>query len=113
MLAEVYVERVKELLESEPGSELTAPEVCEALSITYEVARSCLSNMHRNGLVNRDGLGKKGKPFRYSIPISNPNTFKQDKSDSPNPTSSHGSGERGIGNEASDTEYQNPLAYKD
>ena len=67
MLAEVYMGRVKEMLEDDPGSEMTAPEVSDALTITYEVARSCLSNMYKNGMVQRSGSGKKGKPYRYSI----------------------------------------------
>lgn len=78
MLAEVYVERVKELLEAEPGAELTAPEVAENLTISYEVARSCLSTMYRNGLVSRQGSGKKGKPFRYSSLISSTNDLNRD-----------------------------------
>lgn len=69
MLAEVYMVRVAELLESEPGAEMTVGDVVEGLTIPYEVARACLSSMVKLGTVARTGLGKKGKPYRYSIPI--------------------------------------------
>lgn len=73
MLAEVYMPRVLELLEAEPGVEITVPEVSEQLQITYEVARACLAAMVKNGLVGRTGEGKRGKPFRYALIISAPN----------------------------------------
>jgi hypothetical protein len=70
MLAEVYMERVRELLEAEPGAEMTVGDVVEGLTIPYEVARACLSAMVKLNLVARTGAGKKGKPYRYSIPIT-------------------------------------------
>jgi 5S rRNA maturation endonuclease (ribonuclease M5) len=74
MLAEVYMERVKEMLDEDPGTELTAPEISEALTISYQVARGCLAALFRNGLVNRSGSGKKGKPFRYASLLSDTNS---------------------------------------
>ena len=109
MLAEVYSERVKELLEADPGTEMTAPEVSEALTITYEVARACLSSMCRNGLIQRSGSGKKGKPYRYSVS----NDLGGAGSDYPNPTSIGTSGERGISQTESQSQIQRPFAYKD
>lgn len=66
MLAEVYSERVLELLGAEEGSEMTASDISEALDISYQVAKSTLSLLFRQQLISRDGPGKKGKPFRYS-----------------------------------------------
>ena len=59
MLAEVYWPRVLELLEAEPGSEMTVVDVSTALDITYEVAQACLTTGFKNGLLNRAGDGKK------------------------------------------------------
>jgi hypothetical protein len=76
MLAEVYQPRVQEMLEAEPGAEMTVGDVVEGLTIPYEVARACLSSMFKIGMITRTGLGRKGKPFRYAIPmteISSPN----------------------------------------
>lgn len=70
MLAEVYMVRVQEMLEAEPGAEMTVGDVVEGLSIPYEVARACLSSMVKMGLVTRSGAGRKGKPYRYAIPIT-------------------------------------------
>jgi len=67
MLAEVYVERIQELLQAEEGAEMTASDVAQAIDIAYEVARASLSAMYKNGLVERLGAGKKGKPFRYAL----------------------------------------------
>ncbi len=66
MLAEVYTERVIELLESEEGSEYTASDVAENLDISYQVASKCLSLLAKQGVVGRTGSGKKGKPYRYA-----------------------------------------------
>lgn len=66
MLAEVYTERVIEILESEEGAEYTAGDMATALDISYQVASKCLSLLYKQGLAGRDGTGKKGKPFRYS-----------------------------------------------
>lgn len=109
MLAEVYLGRVKEMLDEDPGSEMTAPEVSEALTISYEVARSCLSTMYRNGMVIRTGSGKKGKPYRYS----SSNTPIDPKTDSTFPTVPPTSGEREISGNEQATEIQKPFAYKD
>jgi hypothetical protein len=70
MLAEVYMPRVVELLEAEPGAEMTVGDVVEGLTIPYEVARACLSSMVKLGTVTRTGQGKKGKPYRYAIPMT-------------------------------------------
>jgi DnaB-like helicase N terminal domain/AAA domain len=113
MLAEVYMGRVKEMLEDDPGSEMTAPEISEALTITYEVARSCLSNMFKNQMVHRTGSGKKGQPYRYSIPISGSNGSKQADPNSTFPTVPPNSGERGNSTVDSEPEIQKPFAYKD
>jgi hypothetical protein len=66
MLGEVYAQRILDLL-GEEGSEITAPEVQEALEINYEVARASLSFLYKNNLVGRSGTGRKGHPYRYSI----------------------------------------------
>lgn len=70
MLAEVYAERVFELLAAEPGSEMTASEVCENLDISYQVAKSCLWFLSKDNRIARSGEGKKGRPFRYAIPLT-------------------------------------------
>ena len=70
MLGEVYANRIIDMLQAEPGSEITAPEVVEALDINYEVARASLSFLYQNNLVHRSGTGKKGHPYRYSIPLT-------------------------------------------
>jgi adenosyl cobinamide kinase/adenosyl cobinamide phosphate guanylyltransferase len=67
MLGEVYAHRILDLLQAEEGSEITAPEVMEALDVNYEVARASLSFLYKNNLVGRSGTGKKGHPFRYAI----------------------------------------------
>lgn len=67
MQAEVFVERVFDLFEAEPGEELTRSDVQEALGITQQLASACLRMLHVAGRLERAGSGKKGKPFRYSI----------------------------------------------
>jgi hypothetical protein len=66
MLGEVYAQRILDLL-GEEGSEITAPEVQEALEINYEIARASLSFLYKNNLVGRSGTGRKGHPYRYSV----------------------------------------------
>ena len=70
MLGEVYAHRILDLLQAEEGSEITAPEVMEALDVNYEIARASLSFLYKNNLVVRSGTGKKGHPFRYAILIT-------------------------------------------
>jgi hypothetical protein len=70
MLGEVYAHRILDMLQAEEGSEITAPEVMEALDINYEIARASLSFLYKNNLVVRSGTGKKGHPFRYSILVT-------------------------------------------
>ena len=110
MLAEVYVGRVKEMLDEDPGAELTAPEISEALTISYEVARSCLATMYRNGLIVRTGSGKKGKPYRYSSPISAANA-QPDDAKYPTSTGQGGYSESNENNQ--NQAVQQPFAYKD
>jgi hypothetical protein len=66
MQAEVFMPRVLELLETEPGQELTAGDVKEALGISYQLASGSLSKLFKESKIARTGEGKKGKPFRYS-----------------------------------------------
>jgi len=70
MLAEVHSSRVLELLGTEPGSEMTTSEVCEALTLEYEVARAALSFLYKSGAIGREGNGKRGRPFRYFVPLT-------------------------------------------
>ena len=110
MLAEVYSERVKEMLDEDPGAEMSPPEISEALAISYPVARGCLAALYRNGLITRTGSGKKGKPYRYASLLS--------ESNSPNTDSEYRTSPRQVGNSESDktaenSPYQKPLAYKD
>jgi hypothetical protein len=69
MLAEIYAERVIEILQAEPGAEMTSPDVAEALDVKYEVARATLSFLYKNNLVTRTGEGRKGHPYRYAMPL--------------------------------------------
>lgn len=110
MLAEVYQERVKEMLDEDPGVEMTAPEISDGLTISYEVARSCLATMYRNGLVVRSGSGKKGKPYRYSSQISAANA-QSDGSKYPTSTGQEGYFESTKKDE--NLAGQQPFAYKD
>lgn len=113
MLAEVYAERVTELLGAEAGSEMTAVEVAEALDIAYQVAKSTLSMLFKNGQISRDGEGRKGKPFRYSAIVSDI-TVSYDSSNEPKSGTytplvpNVQSAETGI-----DPELFKPRAYKD
>jgi hypothetical protein len=66
MQAEVFMPKVLELLETEPGQELTASDVKEALGISYQLASGSLSKLYKEHKIGRTGEGKKGKPFRYS-----------------------------------------------
>jgi hypothetical protein len=66
MQAEVFMPRVLELLQTEPGQELTAGDVKEALGISYQLASGSLSKLYKENQIGRTGEGKKGKPFRYS-----------------------------------------------
>jgi hypothetical protein len=70
MLAEVYAERVYELLAGEPGSEMTASDVAENLDLSYQVAKSCVWFLFKNDRVGRTGEGKKGRPYRYYVPLT-------------------------------------------
>lgn len=71
MLAEAYSDRVLEFVSQEEGAEVTASDVANGLMLEYEVARACLSSLWKAGAIERAGLGKKGKPFRYT---AKPNT---------------------------------------
>jgi len=70
MLAEVYAERVYELLAAEPGSEMTAGDIAENLDLSYQVAKSCAWFLFKNNRIGRTGEGKKGRPFRYYVPLT-------------------------------------------
>ena len=70
MLGEVYGQRILDLLNSEEGLEITAPDVAEQLDVSYEIARASLSSLYKNNMVTRTGSGKKGNPFRYSILVT-------------------------------------------
>ncbi len=110
MLAEVYMERVKEMLDEDPGAEMSAPEIAEALTISYQVARGCLAALFRNGMVNRTGSGKKGKPFHYASllsPANNPSEILNTVH-TPIPV-----GETESKNEGANQGVQQPFAYKD
>ena len=97
MLAEVYSERVKEMLDEDPGAEMSPPEISEALAISYPVARGCLAALYRNGLITRTGSGKKGKPYRYASLLSESNsTLEAQERERP-----------------SESPEQRPFAYKD
>jgi len=67
MLAEVYVPRLLDIIDSEPDSEFTITELAEALGPTtgYAVTRQCLAMMFKQDLVGRRGSGRKGQPYRY------------------------------------------------
>lgn len=68
MQAEVYSERVLNLFEADPGEELSRPDVQEALGITQQLASATLRLLYKEGKLSRTGSGKKGKPYRYSVP---------------------------------------------
>ena len=70
MLAEVYAERVYDLLAEEPGSEMTATDIAANLELSYQVARSCVWFLFSNNRIGRTGAGKKGRPFRYYVPLT-------------------------------------------
>ena len=110
MLAEVYMERVKEMLDEDPGTEITAPEICDALMISYQIARACLASLYRNGMVNRTGSGKKGKPFRYSSLISGAN---DPPSDSKYRTEGGDVGFSESTEKSTNQPVQKPFAYKE
>jgi hypothetical protein len=86
MLAEVYSPRVLDMLQAEPGSEHTAPELAGELDVPYEIARACLSNLWKNGVVSRTGTGKRGRPFRYSIPLTDLSQANGGSEDAQNPS---------------------------
>jgi hypothetical protein len=66
--AEIYTRKVLDLFEASPGEELTRPDVQESLGISQPLASTCLRMLYKEGKLDRAGSGKKGKPFRYSIP---------------------------------------------
>lgn len=66
MQAEVFAPRVLELLQTEPGQELTAGDVKDALGISYQLASGSLAKLYKEHVIGRSGEGRKGKPFRYS-----------------------------------------------
>lgn len=70
MLAEVYSERVMELIEGELGQEFTVADVMERVGIDYEPARATLKLLHEAGRIVRAGQGKKRSPFRYYVPLT-------------------------------------------
>jgi hypothetical protein len=72
MLAEVYIPKILEFLEEEPGSEFTASDLVVQMNLTYEVARACFATMYKAQMIERTGAGKKRKPYRYFIPIGQP-----------------------------------------
>lgn len=69
MQAEVFASKVFDLLEEE-GQEMTRGDVQEALAISQQLASACLKKLHNEGKIERAGSGKKGKPFRYSLPAT-------------------------------------------
>lgn len=70
MLAEVYADRVLELIEGEPGQEFTITDVMEKIEIEYEPTRATLKHLWTGGRIERTGQGKKGSPFRYFVPLT-------------------------------------------
>lgn len=71
MQAEVWMPKVLEVFEQEPGQEMTRADVQEALAISQQLASACLKQLHQQGVLTRAGSGKKGQPFRYAFPLSN------------------------------------------
>jgi len=73
MLAEVYIPKLLDILESEPDAEFTINELAEALGpeTGYAVARQSLASMYKQGMVGRRGSGRKGQPYRYYYSGSN------------------------------------------
>lgn len=109
MLAEVYAERVVDLLDAEIGSEMTAAEVAEALDLSYQVAKSSVSFLFKNNRIDRRGEGKKGKPFRYSSistgnDAANNSVSGTSMGDVPNPTPQERDEKPAV---------QHPFAYKE
>jgi hypothetical protein len=83
MLAEVYAERVYELLADEPGSEMTAGDIAENLDLSYQVAKSCVWFLFNQGRITKAGKGKKGSPYRYCVSLTeiSGTTEKTERSD--------------------------------
>jgi hypothetical protein len=70
MLAEVYADRVLELIEGEPGQEFTITDVMEKIEIEYEPTRATLKHLWTGEKIERTGQGKKGSPFRYFVRLT-------------------------------------------
>ena len=71
MQAEVFAARVLDLFEGgEDGQEWTRADVQESLGISQPLAQACLKKLYNDGQLGRSGTGKRGKPFRYYIPIA-------------------------------------------
>jgi len=70
MLAEVYAERVYDLLADEPGSDMTAADIAANLDLSYQVARSCVWFLYKNNRIGRNGEGKRGRPYRYYVALT-------------------------------------------
>lgn len=68
MQSEVFKDKVLQLFEADPGEELSRADVQEALAISQQLASACLRLLYKEGKLDRAGSGKKGKPFRYSLP---------------------------------------------
>lgn len=108
MQAEVFAQKVLDLFECDPGEEMSRGDVQEALGITQQLASATLRLLYKDGRLNRTGSGKKGKPFRYSVPLTEISPANDD------PANQNGTRGRDMCAKSPDaeTEKKSPLKYQ-
>jgi hypothetical protein len=67
--SQAEIERVKtEILDHlKPGSRLTEDQICEAIEGKHAIKRMALRELLKSGQVTREGGGKRGDPYHYSL----------------------------------------------